>query len=261
MHLDQEQIQRLIHGELVPATSASVHDHLAACFDCRSRVAEAEREEATVLALLEHLDHARPAASIESVIKPERPRDISWGSWAAGIALALGAAGAAYAIPGLPFRGWVDSLVTSVSQTDARSLTVPTPIVDVGISGIVIDPGAQLAIVFVVAGEGHARVVLTDDREVAVRALNGTATFTSDIDRLLIDDVSATSFEIRIPRAARRVEILIGSRRVFLTERSRVTSEAPADTTGSYVLPLATQKRQAGPSRNTDASNGAARTQ
>jgi anti-sigma factor RsiW len=238
MHLDQEQIQRLIHGELVPAMAASVHDHLAACFDCRSRVAEAREEEATVLALLEHLDHAKPALSIESVIKPERSRGTSWGGWAAGILLALGIAGAAYAIPGLPIRGWVDSLVKSVSQRDEPSLTVPAPTATAAISGIVIDPGAELAIVFANRVEGSARVMLTNDSDVTVRALNGTATFTSDIDRLLIDDVSATGFEIRIPRAARHVEILIGSHRVFLSERSRVASETPADASGSYVVPL-----------------------
>lgn len=242
MHLDQEQVQRLIHGELVPATSASVRAHVAACFDCRSRVAEAEQEERTVHALLEHLDHETPAVSIESVIERGRTRDNSWSRWAAGILLAFGGVGVAYAIPGLPLRGWVDSIVRSVSQRDEASLTVPAPTAAAAISGIVIDPGEELAIVFVERVEGYARVMLTDDREVAVRALNGTATFTSDIDRLLIDDVSATGFEIRIPRAARRVEILIGSDRVFVSDGSRVISEAPADTTGVYIVPLTAER-------------------
>lgn len=238
MHVDQEQIQRLIHGELVPLTSASVNEHLAACSDCRARVAEAEQEEVALLELFTHLDHARPVANIKVVVGRKSGRAPSRWRWAAGILLAVGGAGVAYAIPALPFRGWVDSLVNSVIQRDEPSSADRVPISDLAISGVVIDPGVELAIVFGGRIAGYARVALTDEDEVAVRALNGTATFTSDRDRLLVDNLSASSFEIRIPRAARHVEILIGSRRVFLSERARVTSEATADTTGSYVVPL-----------------------
>ena len=49
---------------------------------------------------------------------------------------------------------------------------------------------------------------------------------------------SSATFEIQIPRAAPRVEILVGGTRLFLKEGSRVTVEGTADAQGPFVLPL-----------------------
>ncbi|MGH9260031.1 MAG: zf-HC2 domain-containing protein, partial [Acidimicrobiales bacterium] len=41
MHLEVEQIQRLLHGELDAPGRESVTGHLATCAECRSRLAGA----------------------------------------------------------------------------------------------------------------------------------------------------------------------------------------------------------------------------
>jgi hypothetical protein len=106
--------------------------------------------------------------------------------------------------------------------------------------GIVAAPGQNLVIVFAVSqAAGHATIMVGAGEEVDVRALEGRAAFTSDDDVLWIDNRGSTaSFEIRIPRAAPRVEIRIGDQRVFLKDASRITTDAPVRGDGAYVLPL-----------------------
>ena len=47
MHLDDEQLQRLLDGELDRGRARSMADHVAACPDCRA-LSEAERDQAEV---------------------------------------------------------------------------------------------------------------------------------------------------------------------------------------------------------------------
>lgn len=76
--------------------------------------------------------------------------------------------------------------------------------------------------------------------EVAVRGPVGAATFTSDVDRLVIDNRgSAASFEIAIPATAPRVEIRVGADRIFLKDGARVTTAGSARGRAPFLLPLA----------------------
>ncbi|MGH7672815.1 MAG: zf-HC2 domain-containing protein, partial [Gemmatimonadales bacterium] len=100
MHLDDEQVQRLLHRELAPPVETSVRAHLAQCASCRGRVAEAEREETEVYALLRHVDDPPPPVDARAVVARARARGLGRLRWAAGVLLALGLAGAAYAAPG-----------------------------------------------------------------------------------------------------------------------------------------------------------------
>lgn len=222
-HLDEEQVQRLLHRELAPPVEVLIREHLAGCVDCRGRVAAAERDEDEVHALLRHLDHAPPATDAETIAAHARARDVGWVRWAAGIVLALGLAGAAYAAPGSPLRAWVEAVVEWMG---GGSGDAPPP------AGIAVAPGPALVILFTSRqAEGQAEVSLTDGAEVVVRAPGGTATFTAEVERLVIDNPSSTAtFEILIPRTAPRVEILVTGVRVFLKEGPRVT--------GPFRLPL-----------------------
>ena len=69
MHLNDEQIQRFLHGELrrakVPTSRRT--SRRASC--ARGRVAEAEREESQVFDLLATLDHATPRRDIDAVMQ------------------------------------------------------------------------------------------------------------------------------------------------------------------------------------------------
>ena len=49
MHLDPEQLERTLHGELRP-DDGLVREHLAECQECRLRVNEAELDEAWIIA-------------------------------------------------------------------------------------------------------------------------------------------------------------------------------------------------------------------
>jgi hypothetical protein len=82
-------------------------------------------------------------------------------------------------------------------------------------------------------------VWLTDSAQVVVRAPGGAATFSSDADRLVIDNRGGTgTFEIQIPRTAPRVEILVDQIRRFLKEADRITANELPGAQGLYAIPL-----------------------
>src|SRR5881397_793977 len=218
MHLDEEQVERFLHRELGRTADTSAREHLAACPDCRRRVAQAEREEEEVYALLRHVDH--PAPTIDaSAVAARSTVAVAWFRWAASIVLTLGVAAAAYAAPGSPLPGWAKAVVDWISGHPRGRAP------ERGAAGIAVVPGRNLVILFTSSqAEGQAQVRLTDGGEVVVRAPTGAATFTTDADRLVIDNRgSSATFEIQIPRAAPRVEIWVKAVRVFLKEGAHLT--------------------------------------
>jgi hypothetical protein len=284
MHLDDELIQRLVHGELVTEDEAVAARHLAGCAGCRLRVAEAEREERQIFELLHRIDHpmpdvaaddiaeraredawtdtasstSDPASAVASITSSNgtvsrRPASRSrgvprwsggttrWVRWAAGIIFLLAAASVAYAVPNSPVRAWVSRMVglgngaTSRPQRSAGATRSAT-----GSAGIAVAPSDRFLIRFITTQKrGAATVSLTNGSEITISALDGAAAFTSDIDRLTIDNAgSETSYEIHLPRGARWVEILVAGRRVLLKRGDRVVTSAGADSGGYYVLPL-----------------------
>jgi hypothetical protein len=243
MHLDEEQVQRVLHGELPPPLEAAVHGHLATCSECRRRVGEAEREELEVAALLRHVDHPTPRVDAETVIADAGAHGVRWGRRAAGVLVALGLAGLSYALPGSPVPALVSTAVNWVDRLAARPAPPPPPSpaeVEPAEAGIAMTPGPELVILFTSArAEGSVRVSLTDDTQVVVRAPAGAARFTSLTDRLVIENAGPPAeFEIRIPRDARRVEIRVDGRRILLKERARIAADRPAEPAGHYLLPL-----------------------
>jgi len=215
MHIDEEQVQRLLHGELPPADEAGIRRHLAECGECEGLVARARHDESEVYALLRRVDHPAPKVAVETM----RRRPTPWLRWAATIVLALGVAGAAYAIPGSPLKRWVHK----VTHREPALPVVP----DSALAGIAVPPGLDLAVLFTrPEAIGRIEVLLTDGAEVEVRAVTGAGVFSAGTDRLVVGPRdSAATFEVRIPRAAPRVQILLGDTRVMLKEGSRVVTE------------------------------------
>ena len=77
MHLDDERVQRLLHGELGSA-EAETRFHLESCAPCRDLVAGARVEEDRILALLSEVDH--PVATLDPrIVLAER--NASRGHW------------------------------------------------------------------------------------------------------------------------------------------------------------------------------------
>ena len=250
MHLEEEQVQRLLHGELPAQAESDARQHVAGCIDCRRRLAEAEREENEVHALLRAVDDpAPPRISAEAVAARAQagvaagPRvgDLAWLRRAAAILVVVGIAGAAYAVPGSPIRKWVHAIVQKLGGRPG-----PTPGPAPGDStaigaGISVLPEQKLLILIRSAeGDGQVFVSLTDEPEVQVHAPTGAAAFTSSAGQLLIDvqDPSAT-FEVEIPRSAPWVEIQTGTGQVFLKEGERVTTKGSKDAVGGYLFRLA----------------------
>jgi hypothetical protein len=239
MHLNEEQIQRLLHGELPGSDEPLVRGHLGVCSECRSKLEEAEREETWVSQRLRRLDHRQPQVSVENVLAHRAwlPR---WGRWAASIILALAAAGVAYAVPGSPLPRLLSRII---HPTHREASTEPRR--QVGLdprSGIAVDPGDRLTIAFQIGrARDSAIVTLANRADVAVRARGGSISFSSDPDRLSIRNQGGSArFEIMVPRAARAVEIRSGTRRIWSKQGTRIVTKARRDSKGRYLLSLTT---------------------
>jgi hypothetical protein len=241
MHLDEEQVQRLLHGQLAPAIESSARDHVATCPECRSRLDEAKREEEWVLERLRRLDHRPPRVDVETVMKARVARAPAWGRLAAGIFLAVAAAGVAYATPGSPLPRLIEQVIQLIGANPERRVrTAPSATPGESQAGIAVAPGERLTIAFLGDPAGDTAIVsLTDSTEVIVRALGGTTTFTTENDRLTIGHQGRPArFEILIPRTAPLVEVDVEGRRLLIKENVRLTADVEPDSRGRYLIPL-----------------------
>lgn len=244
MHLDAETTQRVLHGELAASASAEAVAHLAGCASCRADVARARADEEEIFALLGTIDHPRPPADVRRI--HERARRRHWTlpqRWAAGFLMAAGLAGVAYAVPSSPLRRWIEGLrhpsaVSIVPQ--AMPQTIPQAPAAADLAGVSIAPGPSALVVFLATqSAGEARVALADIPDIEVRGPAGAARFAAGEGRLTIDNTGAAmNYDIRIPRAAARVEIQVAGVRVWLKDGGRVLSEYTPSAMGLTKIPL-----------------------
>jgi anti-sigma factor RsiW len=246
MHLNDEQIQRLMHGELAASSQDAIARHAAECPACAQALAQARREEAAIFDLLEHVDHETPMVHAASFATPARPRSSTWTRWAAGIVVATALAGGAYAIPGSPLPELVKrlaALMTGERPEPPANGDVSTPAAP-ATSGIAVPAGERLLIEFASAQDsGAVTVSFTDDTLVRVRVLGGSAAFTTDAGRLEIANTgSSADYEIDIPRSAPWVEIRVVSASRLQKDGEKILSASPADAHGRHRLSLAAAK-------------------
>jgi hypothetical protein len=242
MHLDDERVQRLLHGELEPAGERLARQHLVACSDCRTLVDDARAEERRIFGLLRELDHPVPDTDPRVILAagPGPSPRIRWGRWVAGFLLVAAAGSAAYAAPGSPLPGVLSRLVAMLAPTQVQpgADTTASDTAALG-AGIAVAPGDRLTIRFVAeSGSAFASVSLTDGDEVVVRAVEGTATFSSDVERLSIRSGGPARFEILIPRSAASVDVVAGHAPVFRKRAARVVTAARPGADGRYSLTL-----------------------
>jgi hypothetical protein len=240
MHLDEERVQRLLHGELEPAGESLARRHLADCDDCRTLVDAARAEEQRIFGLLREVDHPLPEADPRLIIAAGRSPRARWERWAAGLLLVVAAGGAAYAAPGSPPPAALDRLVAILAPTQSRA-GPDTASIDPAPpgAGIAVTPGDRLTIRFVVDGDStFAALSLTDGNEAVVRAVAGAATFSSDVDRLSVRSAGPARFEIFIPRSAPWVEVLAGDTPVFQKRAADVVTHTELGDDGRYRLTL-----------------------
>jgi hypothetical protein len=241
MHLDEEQLQRLLHGQLPSRAARSAREHLAECGECRERFVTAEREDKQVLALLRQVDNPIPVIDPQALAARLRWTTPAISRWAAGILLFLGVAGAAYALPRSPLRDWVRSAVAWIADAEPAPEQPPTSDAPTApVAAIASLPGNRFVIEFESAEQGgQANISLTDRRDVIVRAPAGTASFTSRAGRLNVANAGVGArYEISIPRSAPRVEIRVAGTPVFVKDGARVTSDRARTVAGGYLVSL-----------------------
>jgi anti-sigma factor RsiW len=266
LHLSDERLQRLLDGELGGRSQAAAHAHLEACAECRRRLAEAERDQDELDALLHALDGPAPRLDAERVaamagaaaasaspresgrFARESDRFARHGhplQWAAGFVIALCLAGAAYAVPGSPVPAWVNAVAVWIGGRLAPDREPAAPAADTGAAGIAVAPGRQIVLEFTsLQATGDASITLTDDAEVVVRARGGAATFSSDEHRLVIDNAgSSATFDVRVPRAAPRVEVRVQGRTVLVKDGPRTIPGGRFGPSDSIVVPLTSPGR------------------
>jgi hypothetical protein len=242
MHLTEEQLQRLLHGE---ESSQAVANHVAGCLECHALVDQARQDEGEIFDLLRAVDIEPPGLDAEALaslarVRRRRPPQSRY-RWAAGIVLVGLLGGVAYALPGSPLKAWLTAMLSSRREVSLPpDSTAGTPETPVAVSGIAVDPGGMLVIVFEASPPGaRVRVTITDDAQVMVQAPIGQARFTSEMDRLLIAvDGESTEVEIRIPRSAPRVEILVDTRRLLAKTGMAIVAALSPERDSSYLLPL-----------------------
>lgn len=234
MHLDDERLERLLHGE-IEAAGESVRDHLIGCTECQERLAAAKLERNEVFSLLGQVDHRAPAVHPSAVAA--RAQSGRSRLWAASILLFLGIAGAAYALPGSPVRGWLRSVTPWIAGTDPQAISTPSG--NGPAAGMAAKPGPDFLILFKYPDhESGVLVSFTDGPEVIVRAPAGVAGFSSAPDRLIVDNNAAGTFEIEIPRTASRVEIQVAGKPIFVKDGKGVTTSVPPGSDQAYSIPL-----------------------
>ena len=242
MHLTDEQLQRAAHGEEL---SPAVRDHMTECLTCREKIGKAALEETEIFELLRTVDLEPPQLTAESVAAlaaSRAPRTPGRFRWAAVILLVCILGGVAYALPGSPLKSWLQAILAPDRSPSTGVDVAPGPAEpqEVARSGIAVDPGDRLTIVLEAPPlGGRARVMLTDDVQVIVRAPAGRAGFTAGTERLVVSLTGdSTEVEIRVPQGAPRVDILSGSRRLWSKSGTRIEAPYSPNPDTSYLLPL-----------------------
>jgi hypothetical protein len=240
MHLDEERIQRLLHGELHGAGEQAAHLHLAECRDCRELVDDARAEERRIFGLLREVDHPPAKVDPRTVFPAVTPTRRAWQRWAAGLLLVVLAGGAAYAAPGSPLPGMLDRLIGRTPRVLPQATTgTPEDSIAPPGAGIALPPASHMAIRFLAdRGEAVATLSLTDGEEVTVRAVQGTATFSSEEDRLTVRSTGPVRFEILVPRSARSLDVLVRDTPVLRKRAADIITDAPGDPNSGYSLLL-----------------------
>lgn len=239
MHLNEEQIQRFLHDELDARSKAALSQHVAGCDSCATLLAQAEREEDAIFEVLRQVDHPVPRVEAASLALPRGLLAV-WGRRAAGVVVVAALAGAAYAIPGSPLRTLVEHVAEWIA--DGEPVDESQPSIPPVTSGIAVPVHGRFTIAFTSEQAGTVAVSLTDEPNLLVRVRGGTTTFTTDADRLTIDNRDSSDYEIEIPRGAAFVSVSIGAREIVLKDGDAFATELSTDERGRHIFSLSTRE-------------------
>jgi hypothetical protein len=189
-------------------------------------------DDAELARLLTHVDHAAPPITADDVVARARRAPASRFAWAAGVVLVLAAAGVTYALPGSPLR----ALFPEREASGAAHQAAASPAAS---GGLLLDASTPALIIFPAPVSGsHLRVVFTEASHIAVRFAPDAAAVDARPDRLLITALAPDTFDLDVPRSARRVEVRVDGQTVFLKAGADVAAGVLPDSAGRYLVPL-----------------------
>jgi putative zinc finger protein len=238
MHLDEEQVQRMLHGELPPEAQSLIRAHLDRCDECREYLGQEALQEERIFALLQTIDSPLPVVDHALVMSGSRWRRSVWPRRLAAVAAGLAIATIAYAAPGSPVRALVRRLMPAGAEHAPAPVVGPTRLDAATTAGVAVPPGVHLTIEITAApSSGMATASLVDGDEVIVRAVGGRPSFRSEADRVVVENAAGVSeLTIDIPRSAPFVEIRLSGRRVLRKAGRETTGHGMKDSPGRYVL-------------------------
>jgi|GEM_PF-2466678 len=250
MHLDEEQIQRVVHRELTLSERATADEHLTHCAECQSRTVAAAKCDVETSELLRYLDAPLPSVSADAIIARAHVRRFTWVQKFAATFFVVSIGGVAWAASGSPIRLFLNSFAERLrgsasapvnSPGAAPSVVAPVP----ELSGISYQPGQRVIINFTqFQPRGVALVSISGGTEVVVRAEAGAATFSSSGDTLTINNTTTLAhFEIEVPRSVARLDILVAGTRLYNRTGTRATAPDSALVRDTSTLSLARPDR------------------
>lgn len=234
-HLDEGAIQQLLSGELSEAEAQRLLDHMTGCQPCSRRLEAARQEDQEIERLFSLVDHPLPEISVEGVIyRAHRRGRRTYIAAAAGIVLFVLAA-AASAMPGSPLRSWLVGLVGEGRETPAQGGQGPATGAPGGISVI---PTGEFELVFEAVQEvGVLRITLTDQSELAVRAIGEGPSYSLAPEHVRVENAGSTAdYEITLPRSAGHVRIRVADAVVLVSRDGSIATEAVQDDAGRYIM-------------------------
>jgi hypothetical protein len=244
LHLDDESIERLLHGELGPDREASARSHLATCPPCEARLKESRALESRLFGLLGNLDHEAPEIDWDAVLRFPTPRRKTHTRIAASIAFLLLAGGILYALPESPVPGWIDRLL----GRDALETPAPGERFrserDTAVSGLTVRPAGDFEIVFEASqASGTIRLRFLRTPNLEFRVVGSPVELESGPDRLTVSNArSRSSYEILVPESS-SIRVRVAGEDVFVTRGVEVQEGGLPDPAGFYVLDLSRSDR------------------
>lgn len=234
MHLDEESLQRFLHGEVTPERESVLRAHLADCTACRARLQTANAVEQEVVAALRLLDHDAPMRRLPARATAVASPALRWRRIAAGAVLVLATGGLAWAAPRFPLLSFVERL-TGIDRAPIPVAAAPATAAP---AGLAVEPGPSLVIELDGETAGlEVSVAMADTSLVSIQALRGRPDFAAAPGRLLVTNHdSASQIAITIPRTAVHVELRLGGQQLYLKRGSRLTSIGQVDAGGRILL-------------------------
>ena len=220
-HLEEGTILTLRDGGLV---SADAEAHLLHCSDCSASMTLASERSSRVARALESLDvksdieaaksRARAALDSRSALRPPRA-GTRWHLGRAAAILLL-ATGAAYAMPGSPFRDWVNSRVGPSAGTETNAPSGPQDYA-AGIDVVVVDGSIRISLTSV-ADDTRLDVVWIDE---AVARISGSAGSSYSVAQGSAEaDVTPGPVRVALPRSASLVVLEVNGSTILRRSES-----------------------------------------